>query len=340
MGFVTKVDLSENRQIKETQRTTSVLSGATQFGIPYSALTSGPDYSSEVAGTILFNQISTFTGTSATTVYVWAQSIMSLGEGALDPLTPTNRYIPQETDSVFSANTTTVIDGNTVVTSYTGCSFDLVVGDMITLAPNLYSGNTTSTVTYLSAGTADYTGRTIWNDTIGIARTEKFIVTDNPTIGYVLTCMDAEGMAEWQPSSGGTTGVTSGCCFDVFVTGGTQIPDGITFANNTGGTFNVIGLGQAGVDAYASTTATGYTLTSAVQTLFIDCTSNDILVTLPNMFVNNGRVFTIIRTDSSVNIGTLTTGGVGTVQGAATLSIPTTASVTVITDGVTGWWIK
>ena len=72
MPFVTQVDLSNNRQAKERPRTITTLSGATVFGIPFSAMTSGPDYQSEVITSSVSGLTSTFTGTSATTVYTWA----------------------------------------------------------------------------------------------------------------------------------------------------------------------------------------------------------------------------------------------------------------------------
>lgn len=240
MPFITRADLSDDRQIKQRPRTTSNLSGATEFGIPFSALTSGPDYSSEVITSSASTLTSTFTGTSATTVYTWAQPYMVLGEAVLSALTPTNSGITQNTDSVYSAWTTTTIDGNLVVLTYSGVSFDLSVNEMVELAPNLYSGNTnTAVLNYLSAGTLDFTGRTIWSDTKGISRTEKLIVSDNPTIGYVLTCSNSEGMVIWAPSSGGTSGGTGN---DVFVTGGTYNGSEIEFTNITGGTFDVTGF--------------------------------------------------------------------------------------------------
>jgi len=182
MPFVTKVDLSYNRQIKERPRTTSTLSGATQFGIPFSALTSGPDYSSEVITASATTLVNTFITTSGVTAYNWADSKMVLGEAVLSALTSSNSGVTQDTDSIYSALTTTTIDGNLIVLTYSGVSFDLTVNTMVETAPSVFSGNTTTNVlNYLSAGTLDFTGRTIWNDTKGISRTEQLIVNNtNP----------------------------------------------------------------------------------------------------------------------------------------------------------------
>jgi len=346
MPFRTQLDLSNNRQAKERQRTITQLSGATIFGVPFSAMTSGPDYQNEVITSSVSGLTSTFTGTSATTVYTWAQPNMVLGEPVLSALTPSNSGITQNTDSVFSAWTTTTIDGNTVVLTYSGVSFDVKPNQMVQLAPNLFSGNTnTNVLNYLSAGTLDFTGRTIWADNPEITRTDRLIVSRNPTIGYVLTCIDNEGMVGWFPSSGGTTGGTS---TDVFVTGGTCSGLEMTFTNNTGGTFTVTGCTSSGgtpssaatIDLIASTTSSAYTMTNLVDTVFIDCTTTNITATLPSMIGNGGRVLTVVRTDNTVNTGTLSVGGVGFVQGAASVNVAAQSSITVVCDGVTGWWIK
>ena len=43
MDFITKIDYSSNRQIRQSPETTTNLSGATVFGVPFSALTTGAD---------------------------------------------------------------------------------------------------------------------------------------------------------------------------------------------------------------------------------------------------------------------------------------------------------
>ena len=43
MGFRTKLDYSSNRQISQREKTDTILSGSTVFGLPFSGLTVGPD---------------------------------------------------------------------------------------------------------------------------------------------------------------------------------------------------------------------------------------------------------------------------------------------------------
>lgn len=379
MPFVTKVDLSYNRQIKELPRTNSTLSGATQLGIPFSALTSGPDYSTEVITSSATTVISTFVTTSGVTAYNWGDPAMVLGEAVLSALTPSNSGVTQDTDSVYSALTTTTIDGNNVVLTYSGVSFDLFVNEMVQIAPDTYTGETTSYILeFLSAGTLDFTGRTIWSDVKGISRTEKLIVSNNPTVGYVLTCSDPEGMVVWAPSSGGTSGgtvintfVTGGTCsgldmtftnstggtftvtgctssggtgVDTFVTGGTIFDGNMTFTNTSGGTFNVGGFTPtptgATIDVITTATTSAYTMTNAVDTIFMDCTSNDVTATLPTAASNSGLVLTVVRQDNSANTGTVDVGVADLVQMAPSVNVAGYSSMTFISNGINRWWIK
>ena len=203
MAFRTKLDFSNNRQVKQFEKTQTHLSGSTSFGITFSALTSGPNPATSGVTNNISLVASTFSGNSATTVYNWYNSDMSLGEPYFSALTPSISSITQTVSSVFTAETTTVIDDNTVVLSYSGVGFDITPIAMYDLGSGNYSGTVeTIDLFYYSATSLDYTGRTIWVDVSGITRAERLIVTNNPSIGSVLTCTDSEGMAEWQATQG------------------------------------------------------------------------------------------------------------------------------------------
>jgi hypothetical protein len=207
MAFRTKLDFSSNRQVKQFEKTQTVLSGGTSFGLTFSALTSGPNLATTGETNTASFVASTFSGNSATTVYNWYDTGMSLGEPYLSALTPSISSITQTVGAVFTAETTTVIDDNTVVLSYSGVGFDIIPIAMYNLGGGNYSGTVeTSELFYYSATSLGYTGRTIWVDVSGITRTERLIVTNNPSIGSVLTCTDSEGMAEWQSAEGRFSG--------------------------------------------------------------------------------------------------------------------------------------
>ena len=203
MAFRTKIDFSSNRQIKQHEQTFTELSGGTIFGLAFSAMSSGPNLNTTgITETQTFG-VSTFSGNSGTTIYTWYDSRMELGASSLSAITPSNSGITQNTGQVYTGTGFVTIDGNTSATLYTGVSFDIsdiVVYDM---GGGIYTGTVVSNVIdYLSAATTDFTGRTIWVDTLGITRTEKLIITDSPQVGASLICNDSEGMASWVSASG------------------------------------------------------------------------------------------------------------------------------------------
>lgn len=209
MAFRTKLDYSDNRQIKQRERTFTELSGGTTFGVPFSALTSGADVITSEITEDYYSVTSTFSGNSATTVFNWYDSRMELLAGQVTALTPSNSATTQELTLEFAPATTTTIDDNVVNLTYTGTQFDLAVTGMTDLGGGAYSGTVEHLVVeFYTAGTLDFTGRTIWIDNPEITRTHKLIVTNNPTPGHVLTCVDSEGMTEWVPNFSGSGATT------------------------------------------------------------------------------------------------------------------------------------
>lgn len=202
-GFITKVDFSNNRQIKQYPKTETELSGTTVFGTVFSALTSGPDLTSSSTTNFTTGVTSTFSGNTGTTIFYFSNSKMFLGADSLSVITPSNSGFTQYVEPIFTAATSTTIDGNIVNLTYSGVSYNLDVISMNEISPNTYTGTLTSNLYEYSAGTLDYTGRTIWVDVQGISRTERLIIKNNPTIGYVLTCLDSEGMTSWGPPTSG-----------------------------------------------------------------------------------------------------------------------------------------
>ena len=206
MAFRTKLDYSDNRQIKQFEKSHTVLSGGTSFGLTFSALTSGPNLETSGDTETYTTLASTFSGNGTTTIYNWYDPIMAIGEPYLSAITPSLSATTQLIEEpVFSAETTTVIDGNTVALFYTGVTFDITPIAFYDLGGGNYSGTVeTLDLTTYSATSLDYTGRTIWVDVSGITRTERLIVTNDPQIGYVLTCYTSEGMAKWEAVTGVT----------------------------------------------------------------------------------------------------------------------------------------
>lgn len=211
MPFLTKLDYSNNRQIKQNIETTTYLSGGTVFGVPFSQLPSGIDTSSTgVSETYVFFT-SSFSGNSGTTIFNWNYPIMSIGDPLLSAITPSNSAVTQTVNLVFSANTTTVIDGNTIALTYTGVSYDILVTGMTNDGAGGYSGGILTTLlTVYSGNSLDFDGRTIWVDVSGITRTNDLIINKVPVIGYVWVCLTDEGKGEWRALTGVTGYWTAG----------------------------------------------------------------------------------------------------------------------------------
>lgn len=176
-SFRTKVEFS--RQGKELPKSITYLSGATVFGVPFSALSTGPDLTSSGVSYTNTNIISYFSGNSGNTVFTFTGSGMNLASGVFTAITPTTSGVTQNSGPIFTGNTFIINDGNKSYLDYTGISFDLKATSISEVSPGNYTGQTISFfVDYLSAGSIDYTGRTIWVDVSGITRTNGLIVTD------------------------------------------------------------------------------------------------------------------------------------------------------------------
>lgn len=223
MPFRTKIDLSDNRQAKQREKTSTVFSGGTTFGLPFSALTSGVDTTTTGVTENYAGVVSTFSGNTTATTFTWYDSRMAALETSVSTITSANSGTTQNLGPAFASSSATTIDGNVVNLSYSGIAFDIQVNAIVSGAGPTYTGTVvTSNLEIYSADTLDYTGRTIWIDNPEITRTKKLIITDNATPGYVLTIMDTDGTIQAMPVSGATSGTT---VFESAGTGDTAIQD-------------------------------------------------------------------------------------------------------------------
>ena len=166
MPFITKLDFSNNRQVKQNIETNTSLSGSTTFGVPFSYLPTGASPTTSAVTISYSGLVSTFSGNSGNTIYTWYDNSMNLALSRLSALTPTISATTQNTGIVFTpATSTTTVDGNLVNLTYTGVSFDLVPISFYNLGSGNYSGSVhTNILEILNAGALDYSGRTIWVD--------------------------------------------------------------------------------------------------------------------------------------------------------------------------------
>ena len=210
MSFRTKLDYSDNRQIRQSEKSSTILSGGTVFGVPFSALTSGPDLSTKYQISQYVGFVSDFSGNNTTTIFNWTTPVdVSIVDSSISPIIPSNSGLTQSVDLLFQPSSSTNIDGNIVNLSYSGIELDnLYVTSMVEVSPGSYTGQVSSDFYIFTAGTLDFTGRTIWVDNTEILRTDRLIVSRNAQPGYVLAAINSEGMCDWVPSSTGGTGST------------------------------------------------------------------------------------------------------------------------------------
>jgi hypothetical protein len=176
MGFITKVDYSNGRQVKQYPKTITPLSGTTVFGVNFSALTSGPNPSTSGTVATYSNVVSYFSGDTGSTAFIFGDKDMVLGTTDLVPITSSNSGTTQFGGPDFTGTSYTLIDGNRVNLTYTGITFNLNVNQIIATSPTTFSGNILSTVVKYSADSLDYSGRTIWSDVKGLTRADVIIL--------------------------------------------------------------------------------------------------------------------------------------------------------------------
>lgn len=81
-----------------------------------------------------------------------------------------------------------------------------------------------------------------------------------------------------------------------------------------------------------------YTLTNSTKTLFCDATEGTIGVSLPTAVNNNGKLFEIIKTDSSVNALTISADGSETINGLASVGLAAQYDTLKIVSNGTEWF--
>jgi hypothetical protein len=243
MPFVTKLDYSDNRQIKQFEFTNTQLSGSTDFGVHYSGLTGGVLLSSVVVTGTLSGITSTFSGNSTTTNIVFSDARLISGAVSLYAITDITSGDTQ-TGSGYTGIDSYELDGNTIYSAYTGSTYDFTVTSIEEVGTELWTGETISNNTFLlSGGSSDYSDRTIWVDVLGITKTKRLILDDDPDIDNTLTyALGRNAIGDVvKISTSGFTGGGGGSNTDDYVVSGTY--DNVTglleLTRFSGGTLNV-----------------------------------------------------------------------------------------------------
>jgi hypothetical protein len=207
MGFITKINLKDNRQHFLPEKVEHSLSGKTIFGLPFSALTTGPDLTTSGVTQVLSDGVGSFTSDTSTNTmtFLFPHGEMSASTPNITQITPSNSGDTQEISIYWVGYNPITIDGNTSYQNYSGVTYELEVTSMTSIGVNIYSGDVSFVdIVVYSAGTLDYLDRLIWIENNGILKTKKLIVEDGAVPGYVLTALNSNGDIGFSPVSGGS----------------------------------------------------------------------------------------------------------------------------------------
>lgn len=159
MAFITKIDYSRGRQIKQDQNSTTILPGKTQFGMEYEDRLLGPDLLSVKTELEINNIISTFSGNTTNIVFSWGSPYMEFVNDFIEPYNVNNSGETRIIEEVFTGYDPLIYNVFTYYQKYSGVTFDLTVSEIIDLGGGNYSGTTfTENLEILEAPSLDYVG--------------------------------------------------------------------------------------------------------------------------------------------------------------------------------------
>lgn len=204
MGYKTKVDLSNNRQVNQRERSELILPGVTRFGLVAEELAVGPDLTTtRVLIPSVDNIQSTFVGNTISGVYTWSFGVADMAEG--EDLIVNYDLTNQEGEiqnigPVWIGKDPVLVDGIEIFTRYEAILYDLTLveifdtsGDVDGVAGDV-SGSTRSTFEKLESDALDYNGDYIWVDVRGLIKTDNILITKVGTGPSTIDLgADAEG---------------------------------------------------------------------------------------------------------------------------------------------------
>lgn len=209
--FLTRVDLSDNRQIKQNENTSTTFSGSlntqqyTILGQNYSDLKKGVDIKTSAATGDDPYFYFTFTGTTGTTTFFGIPTKYSSISPNLPVITNLNYVGTNFGAYYFDPTQTVTVDGNSFQITFSGAEINFNVYAFIDIGPT--TGTTFSGICFtnwvhtLSARTYDWyylkSGSTTWLQVLGRVDTQKLSVGSNGV-----------------PTTSGSTGITGTITWD------------------------------------------------------------------------------------------------------------------------------
>jgi hypothetical protein len=210
--FLTRVDLADDRQVKQNINTETTFSGSintlqyTTLGQTYNDLQTGYDIATSAItdDNLTFYVTFTFTGTTGSTTYFGITSPYTSIIPNLPTITDQNYNGTNFSAFYFDPIETVVVDGNSFDITFSGSQFIFNVYDFnyLDISGTTFSGLCVTDWVYtLSARTYDWyyikSGSTTWLSVLGRLETQKLTVESNDV-----------------PTSSSSTGITGTITWD------------------------------------------------------------------------------------------------------------------------------
>lgn len=174
MAFITKIDYSRGRQIKQDQNSTTILPGKTQFGMEYEDRLLGPDLSSITTDLEISNIVSTFSGNTTNIIFSWGSPYMEFVNDFIEPYDINNSGETRIIEEIFTGYNPYVYNSFTYYRHYSGVTFDLTISEIIDLGGGKYSGTTfTENLEILDAPSLDYVGDGTMLEVRGVSKLDS-----------------------------------------------------------------------------------------------------------------------------------------------------------------------
>lgn len=182
MGFKTKIDYSNTRQLQQNQNSISILPGKTQFGMEYADRLLGPDLLSITEIGQLIDIYSSFSGNTINSIFTFGTPILNPFNDVIGPIDVMMVGETVDYEELFTGVNPYILNGVTLFNNYSGVTFDLTIETFVDLGGGNYSGTAfTSLIEMLDAPSLDYQGDNVMLETRGVTKLDDLITSSGVT---------------------------------------------------------------------------------------------------------------------------------------------------------------
>lgn len=182
MGFKTKIDYSNTRQLQQNQNSISILPGKTQFGMEYADRLLGPDLLSITEIGQLVDIYSSFSGNTFSSIFTFGSPILNPFNDVVGPINVTMVGETVDYEELFTGVNPYILNGVILFGNYSGVTFDLTIETFVDLGGGNYSGTAfTSLIELFDAPSLDYQGDNVMLETRGVTKLDDLITSSGVT---------------------------------------------------------------------------------------------------------------------------------------------------------------